>query len=80
MKILFVNVISLFIVAVVKYQINFHVDNGGAILLPKNTLLLQWTKQIDIHHHFIWYYIENEVLKIKFVYPEKNLAYPLLKT
>ena len=39
----------------------------------------QWTKNIDVHHHFIRDYIEDGALKIQFFHSKENMADPFTK-
>ena len=46
--------------------------NIGAIYLGHNAKVLQRTKHIDIKHHFVREYIEDELMKIVFIKSEEN--------
>ena len=49
-------------------------DNVGEISLPKNKLVYQQTKHIDVGHHLIWDYVEYVIVNIQFLHLEENLA------
>ena len=75
-EILLVRAILLFIRVFVEFPITVHVDNVGVILLSENTLVSRRTKHIDVHHHFIHDYVEDETVKIQFFHSEGNMADP----
>ena len=46
-------------VVVSGYLITIHVDNIGYIYQSENTSVSRWKNHIDVHHHFIRYYVED---------------------
>ena len=51
-----------------------HVDNIGAIYLAERATSSTRTKHIDTRYHFVRNYIEDGILKIKFVRSNDNTA------
>ena len=43
-----------------------HVDNVGSVFSSENTSASQWTKYLDVHHHFICDYVEDGTVEIIF--------------
>ena len=66
-------------VVVVQCPIIVHVYNVGDILLSGNISVSPRINDIDVHHHFICYYIEYRTVKINFFFSEENLADPFKK-
>ena len=52
-EILFMRVIFFLMEVVVEYHITVYVDNIEAILLPDNTPVPKWAKNVDTGHHLI---------------------------
>ena len=78
-KIIFIHETLLFMVDFVEYTITMHVDIIVAILLFKNTQVSQQENHKYVCHYFIFDYVQYRTVKIKFVYSEENLTYPLIK-
>ena len=55
-------------------SVTLHVDNQGAIALAKNPVHHQCSKHIDIKYHFVRNEILNEVIKLKYVPSQDNVA------
>ena len=51
-----------------------HVDNIAAIFLANNKTTSEWTKHVDIPHHFVCEYIEDGAVKVIFVKSSENDA------
>ena len=51
-----------------------NIDNAGDVLLLYDTLVSQHTKHIDVHHQFIWNYVEDITVKTRCAHSEENLA------
>ena len=73
-EILYVAGILKFLGIPLKYPIIVNVDNIGAVYLTKNATTGNRTKHIDTRYHFVREYIEDGILKVKFVRSEKNHA------
>jgi hypothetical protein len=58
----------------VKLPIVINVDNVGAIYLSNNHSLGQRTKHIDMRRHFVREYVEDGIIKTKFVGTANNEA------
>ena len=66
-------------VVVVEYIITMHVDKFRSLFLSKNTLVSQWTKHIDVRHHFIRDYVEDGTLHNSFFRSEENISVPFTR-
>ena len=53
---------------------NIHSDNSNAINISNNHVLHSNTKHIEIHHHFIRDFIEENIVSLEFVPTEHQLA------
>ena len=49
-------------------------DNAGAIFLANNKALGQRTKHIDTHYHFTREYVEDGIVKIRYVRTDDNTS------
>ena len=58
----------------VKLPITVHVDNVGAIFMATNQTSSDRTKHVDVRYHFVREFIEDGVVKIKFVRSKENDA------
>ena len=56
----------------VNYPVVVNVDNLGAIYLADGNSSTQRTKHVDIRYHFVREYIEDGIVKVKFVRSEDN--------
>merc|ERR1712013_120196 len=57
-----------------KLPITVHVDNVGAIFMATNHASSDRTKHVDVRYHFVREFIEDGVVKIKFVRSKENDA------
>ena len=51
----------------VKLPITVHIDNVGAIFMATNHTSSDRTKHVDVRYHFVREFIEDGVVKIKFI-------------
>ena len=58
----------------VELPIVVHVDNIGAIYLADNATSSNRTKHIDTRYHYTRDYVEDGIIKVKFVKSENNDA------
>ena len=58
----------------VKLPITVHIDNVGAIFMATNQTSSDRTKHVDVRYHFVREFIEDGVVKIKFVRSKENDA------
>ena len=54
--------------------INVHVDNVGAIFMANNQTSSDRTKHVDVRYHFVREFIEDGIVKIRFVRSKDNDA------
>ena len=73
-EILFLTRIVKFMGVEVEYPIVVEVDNAGAIFLANNKALGQRTKHIDTHYHFTREYVEDGIIKIRYVRTDDNTS------
>ena len=52
----------------------FQGDNHGAIKLAQNTITHSRSKHIDIRHHFVWDLVEREVIQLRYIPTDQNIA------
>jgi len=78
-EIMFVKQVMEFLHIPVKLPIVVHVDNVGAIFLANNATTGQRTRHIDVRHHYVREYIEDNILAIRFVKSEDNDGDPYTK-
>ena len=55
------------------------VDNNGAIETAKNTSVNQRNKDIDLHYHFLWDAYKSNLVNLRHVEPENQIADYLTK-
>ena len=53
---------------------NIHCDNSNALNISKNPILHSCTKHIEICHHFIRGFVEENVVSLEFVFTKLQLA------
>ena len=58
----------------VELPITVYVDNIGAIFLANNCTTSDHTKHMDIYYHLIHEYVEDGMVKIKFVKSKKTMS------
>jgi hypothetical protein len=58
----------------IKYPMQVHVDNIGAIYLSKTATGSNRTKHVDTRYHFVREYVDKGVLKIIYVQSRENDA------
>ena len=58
----------------VEYPIVIELDNAGEIFLANNKALGQRTKHIDTHYHFTREYVEDGIIKIRYVRTDDNTS------
>ena len=73
-EILYIAGILKFLEVEIEHPIVIHVDNIGAIYLAERATSSTRTKHIDTRYHFVRNYIEDGILKIKFVRSNDNTA------
>ena len=73
-EILYVAGILKFLGIPVEYPIIVNVDNIGAVYLAKNATTGNRTKHIDTRYHFVREYVEDGIIKVRFVRSEENHA------
>jgi hypothetical protein len=73
-EILYVAGILKFLGIPIEYPIIVNVDNIGAVYLAKNATTGNRTKHIDTRYHFVREYVEDGIIKVKFVRSEENHA------
>jgi len=73
-EVLFLIQIVKFMGVKVEYPIVIEVDDAGAIFLANNKALGQRTKHIDTHYHFTRQYVEDGVIKIRYVKTDDNTS------
>ena len=71
-EILYIKSLLEFMGIEVALPITVRVDNIGAIYLSNNASSTTRTKHIDTHYHFVKDYVEDGIVKIKFVESENN--------
>ena len=71
-EIMFLKQVLEFLKIKVALLIIVRVDNVGAIYLAQNAVSGPRMKHVDIWYHFVWYYIEDGIVKIVFVKSEDN--------
>ena len=76
---MFVRQVLEFLDIKVPLPIEVNVDNAGAIFLARNGTTGQRTKHIDIRHHYVREYVEDDIVIVKFVNSEDNDADPMTK-
>ena len=54
-------------------------DNHGAIKLAQNPITLSRSKHIDIRHPFVWDLVEREVIQLRYISTDQNIADILTK-
>jgi hypothetical protein len=62
-----------------KYPIEIHCDNVGAIYLANNHTTSQRTKHIDTRQHFVQDWVEDDILKIVFTKSGDNQSDVFIK-
>jgi len=78
-EVMFVKQVLEFLHVPVKLPIEVHVDNVGAIFLANNATTGQHTRHIDVRHHYVREYIENDIVVIRFVKSGDNDVDPYTK-
>ena len=78
-EILFVKMILEFLSEKIEYPITMYCNNVGAIYLAYNAKISNRTKHVDTRKHFVRDYVEDGIIKIKFVRSEDNDAYIFTK-
>ena len=73
-EILYVAGILKFLGIPIEYPIIVNVDNIGAVYLAKNATTGNRTKHIDTRYHFVREYVEDGIIKVRFVRSEENHA------
>jgi len=73
-NVMFIKMLLEFFGFKVKIPIQIRVDNVRAIYLAQSAGSMGCTKHIDVHHHYVQDYIEDGIVKIKFVQSEQNDA------
>ena len=61
-------------------NVTLHCDNQGAIALTKNPVQHQRSKHIDIKYHFVRDEVKKDVLSLRYVASEENIADLFTKT
>ena len=71
-EVLYLRQLLEFLGVILDYPVIVHVDNLGAIYLAGGNSSTQRTKHVDIRYHFVREYIEDGIVKVKFVRSEDN--------
>ena len=73
-EILFIKQVMEFLRLKIKLPITVNCDNVGAIFLSYNRKTSQRTKHVDIRYHFVREFVEDGIIKIRFVKSANNTA------